>query len=359
MKTLPVSRPRHHPAASLPFFPAFFHRVRWCKMENRGRITVKAASLPPGRLSVDPPQPEWRQRLEAWRSLLAQCGRKPGRKNVHVLRSLTLRLRTGLGNALEPIADPDAARAFQRWSKEAKKLRKALEPVRNADVYMARLDSLRHISKGETPLSPRCICEIDKLENRLKRKRQAETDKLKAVIAARGKRLNRLSREMEVALESHMPASVASTAPAAWRVFAALTGEFPALDEDNLHAYRKGLKQALYLAELSARTDSVAGRLATALRKMRDAAGEWHDWQSLAQEADHALRGHGRQDSLVPLLDELTAKALQKALGRCRRSSAQLLKSAGGVPAAPRKKPVAADRGFQPRNASLPLKISA
>jgi hypothetical protein len=96
---------------------------------------VNPASLPPGEQFAVSLQPEWRQRLEAWRNLLAQCARKPNRKSVHALRSLTLRLQVGLEHSLqEQAADRTASRAFQRWSKSGKKLRKALEPVRDADV---------------------------------------------------------------------------------------------------------------------------------------------------------------------------------------------------------------------------------
>jgi hypothetical protein len=331
-------------------------------MENRGNIQVRFASLPTARQSAASLQPEWQRRLEAWHNLLAQCARKPNRKSVHALRSLTLRLGVGLEHSLQERAeDPTAARAFQRWSKDGKKLRKALEPVRDADVRLARLDSLRNTSggasEGETQLSPRCICEIDKLENRLKRQRQVGTDKLMAFIDAHSKRLNRLSKEMEAALAPHMLSRVHSTAQAALRIFAGLAGELPNLNAANLHAYRKRLKQALYLAESSATADPLARRLAVAFRKIHLAAGEWHDWQALALEAGRVLPGHGIQDGLVPVLQALEEKALHRALGQCRRSAARLLKSVGEIQPSQRKKPVAADRSFHPRGEYLWMEI--
>jgi len=313
---------------------------------------VNPASLPPGEHSAVSLQPEWRQRLEAWRNLLAQCARKPSRKSVHVLRSLTLRLQVGLEHSLqEQAADRTVARAFQRWGKGGKKLRKALEPVRDADVYMARLDSLRDTvggaSEGETPLSPRCICEIDKFENRLKRRRQAGIDKLMAVLDAQSKRLNRLSKELEAALAPQMRSSVPSTAQAALRIFAELNSELPNLNAANLHAYRKRLKPALYLAQISATSDPLARRLAAAFRQIHVAVGEWHDWQSLALEAGRVLRGHGKQDGLVPVLEALEEKALHRALGQCRRSAARYLKNIGELRPLPPRKPVAADTGSE------------
>ncbi|MGA2671742.1 MAG: CHAD domain-containing protein [Terracidiphilus sp.] len=294
-------------------------------------------------------QPEGQRRLEAWRSLLAQCARKPSRKRVHGLRSLTLRLRATLEHEMpgEP-ADSTAARAFKRWTKAGRKLRKALEPVRNTDVYLARLDSLRgalaETPDGATQLSPRCLREIAKLENRLRRERQTEADEMMAVLEARSKRLNRLSKEMEEALARQTPSRVHSTAHEALEIFTGLASELPNLDSSNLHEYRKRLKQALYLAEISATADPLAGRLATAFRRIHDAAGEWHDWQALALEAGQILPAQSNQDGLMAILEALAEKALQRALVRCRRTATRFLKNAGEIQPYPPRKPVAAEK---------------
>lgn len=134
-------------------------------------------------------QPEWLRRLNAWRVLFAQCCRKPGRKNVHALRSQTLRLRAALQQRLrEQGADAAAAKALRRWNQEGKRLRKALEPVRDADVYLARLGSLRgrlqRSEHGATQPSPRCLREIGQLEGRLKRQRQRDIGALAELFAA-------------------------------------------------------------------------------------------------------------------------------------------------------------------------------
>jgi CHAD domain-containing protein len=305
--------------------------------------------------------PEWRQRLEMWRVVLEQCARKPSRKRVHVLRALTLRLRACMEHVLEQTASPTAERAFLRWNKEAKKLRKALEPARNADVHLARLNGFRAASGAkdvnQQPLSLLCRREIVKLENCLIRKRMAGIEKLTDFLDVHGKRLNRLSREMEAALAPFWPPEKPSTAPAAMDIFARLTGELPRLDAGNLHEYRKRLKPALYLAELSAANDPQARRLATAFRKIHNASGEWHDWQALALEADSLLRGHNRQAGLLPLLREREEQALHRALGQCRRVTARFLAYSRDLPSAPRKKPVAAERGLQPENIAFKIRV--
>lgn len=352
---------------------------------------MKRVLILPGEASAAPLPAEWRQRLEAWRTFLTQCGSKPSRKSVHALRALTLRLRVELEHFLpEQAENSAAAHAFQRWSKEAKKLRKALEPVRNADVYLARLASLRTprggvtevidpaykqreglppfrqkksermghgisafegqinqgVTEGGTPLSARCTREIEKLEERLRRKRLAGIEKLVAVLGEHGKRLNRLSNEIEEAFAPYMSSKDPSTAQAALEIVAELANELPSLDATNLHEYRKRLKPALYLTEISAAADPLTGRLATAFRKIHDAIGEWHDWQALTQEADRVLHSPGKPDGLVPLLEEMTAKALHRALGQCRRSAARYVKNLGKIRPLQQKKPVAEERGL-------------
>lgn len=330
-------------------------------MFSRGYSLLNFAFHSPKAQSAVLPQPKWQQ-LAAWRKLLAQCSRKPSRRSVHALRSLTLRLQVGLEYSLRKrAANSAAARAFQHWCKDGKKLRKALEPVRDADVHLTRLKSLRgngKASEGKKQLSPRCIREISKLEDRLRRRRKTGINKLMAAIDARGKRLNRLSKELEAALTPHLPSRVHSTAPEALRIFAKLTSDHPRLDAGNLHEYRKRLKHARYLAEISAAADPVAKRLAAAFKRIHNAAGEWHDWQELARKANRFLASHSKEDGLIPVLEALEEKALHRALVQCRRTAARFQKNDGDARPLPPRKPVAADHGLQSEDTYLRAAIS-
>ncbi len=305
---------------------------------HSGPLSTGVRPAPPGNA-------DWLQEVDAWSDLLAQCARNPSRKRVHALRSRTLRLAVAAEYCLpEPAQNPAADQAFRRWTKEARKLRRALQPVRDADVYLARLerlgdvlakarlgDTLQQAPGGEGKLSRRSERERNKLESRLKQRRQAGIGKLGAAIEARGERLKRLGREMAGSLEAGIRSREPSTAPTALRIFAALAAEFPRLGSDNLHDYRKGLKPALYLAELSAAADPRSRRLAAAFRKMHRAAGEWHDWQLLAREAGRVVAGRARRDGLASVLETLAARALDRAIALIRRSEARLLKGSGSV----------------------------
>lgn len=282
-------------------------------------------------------QPEFRRQVEAWRHLLSQCGRKPSRKCVHILRVVTLRLQAGVDYwrcNLEP--DSEAARAAKHWNKQGKKLRRALQPVREADVALGKLASLRASTAGPPEGQPHCarscMRQIGELERRLTEERQEAAKKLMAAVQDHGKRLERASSELEAAL----PPSAATPWGCAQKdlleMIAGLPVEFPKLTAECLHAYRKRIKTVRYLAEICADTDGAeASWQANALKRMQTAAGEWHDWQGLAKEAGHAFRGHAKANGLARLLEARAEESLNAALAVCRRSTTQLAKRAAGT----------------------------
>jgi CHAD domain-containing protein len=293
-------------------------------MEQEGFRTMRTGS---DRLGQEPDtpaldallQPEWGQQVEAWRVLLGRCALKASRKRVRSLRIATLRLQAALeqGPALEGV------RAVKRWKTQGKKLRRSLQPVRAADVYLQKLASLRTPAAGPRtlPCSRACLREIGTLENRIRQQRESAAEKLRSEIEERRERLERRSRELEKALES---ATDRAEGAAAWQLFVRLNEEFKELNGANLHEYRKGLKKVRYLAE----ADPQAGRLALPCKKMLDAAGDWHDWQELAREAGRGVAG--KEGGLAAVLGSRTEEALRRALVLCRRSRARLLKSQTG-----------------------------
>lgn len=277
-------------------------------------------------------QPVWGQQVEAWRELIDRCSLNASRKRVRALRIATLRLHAALESWLQEQArDAKDVRAVKRWITQGKKLRRALQPVREADVSLQGLASLHSsvASPGAHPLQRNrsCLREIGALENRIERQRESAAEKLLAEIEDRRQRLERRSREMEKALESATLQAEGAAAKDAWRLFAVLHEEFKELNGANLHAYRKGLKKVRYLAETGAGRD--AGRLAVPCKKMLDAAGDWHDWHELARVAKRLLPGPAKESGLVAVLGTRTEESLHRALVICRRSTARLLNSGG------------------------------
>jgi CHAD domain-containing protein len=70
--------------------------------------------------------------------------------------------------------------------------------------------------------------------------------------------------------------------------FTAAVQEHGAISESNLHAFRVDCKRARYLAEMSGDVPE-AKALISQLKRIQDAAGEWHDWLTLTDNAERVL----------------------------------------------------------------------
>ena len=291
---------------------------------NSGLRTTRGQKVAAG-------EPNGTAGLAEWRQLLARCGRKPTRKRVHDLRVVTLRIQAEMEPWLhEGERGGRAAPAANRWNKQAEKLRQALGPAREVDVWIGKLAKLRASQAGAEEYIPRSnresLAQIDKLVDRLKRKRRQLGKKLVAEIEDRRDRMDKFSKDLEEMAEPATRGAGNGRATKILDQFAAVASEFPVLDNDNLHEFRKRIKKVRYLAEIIAASDPEAGRQAAALKKMQSAIGEWHDWEALAKKARRADGDHKKQNELGDLLEALTAESFQKALDVCERIMERLLK---------------------------------
>ena len=318
---------------------------------------------PLGGQPVSPVQWTWQRQLEEWHDLVCRSSSKPSRKRVHALRSLTLRLQIMLEHLLlEQDPESAAVHAFKRWRNEARKLRRVLGPIRDADIYLARLDNLRSthgsFETGETHLSPSYLSEFDKLEKCLRRQRCKGIDRLMALREARAKRLNRRCKEIEAVLATQESSTGISTSRTVLQMFAELVEYLPLLDSSNLHAFRKRIRRTLYVAEMSAPSDAKIEKLAEVLRKMHSVSGECHDWQALALKASRVLSDYDKEDGVVPALETLAELALNRAIGLFRRSTAHFLKNTGETLHAHARNPVGSEPCRQTRDKQPSSKIA-
>ncbi|MGA2726552.1 MAG: CHAD domain-containing protein [Terracidiphilus sp.] len=264
--------------------------------------------------------------FESWRSLLDACRHKPSRKHVHGLRVATLRLQAQLDSSP---GSHSVAQAARRWNKSAEKLRASLSAVRETDVYRAKLSGLCDTlatPEGYAPRSSRIsLRQIEELDEWLARERKIAAKELIADLKHRQERLDRLSVELESAQAFGHSLIPVSSLSGVFKMFADAVAEFPKLDMDCLHDFRKRMKNVRYLAELFASTDPQAGRMAESLKLMQGVVGEWHDWEELAQLASRRLRKRHKDGALTELLKTLAEESLEKALECCRCQTAELL----------------------------------
>jgi CHAD domain-containing protein len=292
-----------------------------------------------------------RDRLAAWRELLDLCGRKATRKRVHALRVVTLRMQAELERDLAELPHAShQAQAILRFSKQAEKLRQALSPVRELDVWIGKLRGLRASLSEAGVYVPRSMQElirgIDRLEARLKKKRSIAEKKLVAAIEKRGGHLVRASEDVDGALSDSVFDAEVGMAEELVSRFRAVRAEFSAFDEENLHEFRKRIKTVRYLAELHAGTDRACAQVALQMKKVQSAIGEWHDWQELGREALHGR--HAKNKPLAGLLNSVTAEAFEAALATVHNISARMLEEstapAGALQMEGRKPPARSER---------------
>ena len=256
-------------------------------------------------------------RVAAWLTLLTRCGDKPTRKRVHALRVVTLRLQAELERDLNELPHAShQAQAMIRFGKQAEKLRQALGPAREIDVWIGKLRGLRASNVKSVEYVPRTIEEcqrgIDRLEDRLKRKRRTAGKKLAAEIELKNERFVKAAEDLELVSEESRLPDARGIGNELVAEFRRVSAEFPVLDESNLHEFRKRIKTVRYLAELHAGSDRECARVATQMKKLQGAIGEWHDWQALAEET---RRGdHAWSKPLAELLETITKEAFDAAL---------------------------------------------
>ena len=260
-----------------------------------------------------------RDRLTVWRELLEDCARKPTRKRVHALRVVTLRIQSEVEHELNdlPVASHEA-QAMLRFGKLANRLRDALGPVRELDVWIGKLRKLRGSLSGAVEYVPRSTREtgrqIAKLENRLTSKRERAGLKLTGEIEKRHEDLLSAAIRLEKGSSDRVHEVDADQAQALLNEFEHVRAEFPVLEEGNLHDFRKRIKKIRYLAEIH-RADPGCERIAAQLRKAQSAIGEWHDWQVLARTASRGK--HAKNAEAGELLDSLAAESYEAAIAVC------------------------------------------
>lgn len=298
-------------------------RFRVQNEKREGYSTMNSGNDPPdglpGQAAAD-----FRQRLEAWLQQFERCSQKPSRRRVHELRVFTQRLLAELAYCRRSDhLDAKALRTTKHWQKQGKKLRRALSSVREADVSLEMLARLRLESalpvRAELRPSPRCLTQIDRLEKDLERERANAAKALLGSLKEQRTALDGLHEQLVERLSAPMLRMGSRAASMMEELIAALEGEFTRLDGDNLHTFRKRVKQVRSLAEIAALGDLRAKAQAAALKKMQAATGAWRDCHVLA---NRARRAHA--DALTEILEAQADQALHKALDRCRRLLAKL-----------------------------------
>jgi len=220
-------------------------------------------------------------------------------EQVHALRTSARRLQTLLEEFV-----PEPSRKQKKLLKLLGQLRKRAGKVRDLDVQLAALRSLK------VPQEPRHKTRLTHhlIELRAKHEKQLRKLLTKDNVRDVRKRLKRAWRELRLE-------SAADPLRAARQMLAQVNPPARPLNEAALHRYRVVVKRARYAAELAPRS-AEATQFIAQMKRLQDALGDWHDWLTLTHTAELQF-GQMQHSSLVAALRNVTG-------GKFRRAAAAL-----------------------------------
>lgn len=204
------------------------------------------------------------------RKLLKSFPRDPTPGDIHHLRTQARRLEANV-HAL--FSDDD--RRAQKLLKAVKPLRKTAGKVRDMDVLLGKTYALR--------IEPEQECMI-KLAEHLAGMRRKHMQRLESTIARRNGKARRLLKRFMRRMTDGFDAM--ADRPDRIHDIAAELEHWPKLHAQNLHEFRIRAKELRYMLQLTAEEDRAA---IDAFGRIKDTAGDWHDWVELEKIARKAL----------------------------------------------------------------------
>jgi CHAD domain-containing protein len=222
---------------------------------------------------------------------------------VHGFRTTTRRLETLLAQLVQ-----DGSRKNQKLLKMLNRIRKSAGRVRDSDVQLEALGSLKILQEPR----PKTRLMHNLLELRAKHEEHLRKLLKKKDIRDIRKRLKRA--EASLCVDSNRdPLSVAK------RMLSGVEIPHGRADEETLHHYRLAVKRARYAAEFAPKSAETTQFLA-GLKRLQDALGNWHDWVTLTHTATDRL-GDVSQSSLVALLHHVTRGKYRQAVSAVSRAA--------------------------------------
>jgi CHAD domain-containing protein len=226
-------------------------------------------------------------------------------KRVHQVRTRTRRIET-----MVEAFSLDSRRNERRLLKALKPIRKKAGKVRDADVLIGFASQLKPQGEGN--------CSVRLLEH-LGAQRLRRCWKLKKAAAAHAHEVGRCAKKFEQFLDNALKDGNAKTTGEKLSEEAAvlalrLTGElrrWPSLNRSNLHPFRLKVKELRYLLQM-AEDQEKDSQFIQDLGEVKDAIGEWHDWEELTKTARHVIRH--RACSLTNTIQSTTREKLERGL---------------------------------------------
>jgi CHAD domain-containing protein len=262
------------------------------------------------------------------RKLMKRAPKRPTPDEVHNLRTYIRRLEAAFD-----ASRPNLKRSERRFLRDLRGIRKRAGKIRDMDVLTADAASLRVAQEQD--------CAVELLQF-LGAQRYKHAARLHKALRKQGKELGRRLKRVSGRLAKQIPASnensgggkpptSAEAAAVAMHLSKSLTSPSH-LNHGNLHPYRlkvKELRDVLRLAEKPGTPEFVG-----CLGEIKDAIGEWHDWEELTAIAGEVL-DHGANCKLLSKLKEISEDKFERAMSLTVKMRKQFLGARNGKLAGP------------------------
>jgi CHAD domain-containing protein len=246
------------------------------------------------------------------RKFLKRTPEHPTPERTHALRTRMRRFEAAL-----QVLGLDTARNERRVLQKLKKLHRRAGKVRDLDVLTGYAVLV--------PAEDENDCLVELLEY-LGKEHARRTKQLHACAVQDGpslrRRLQHTAAQIEALAADGLPSGSAFGDAVVSEV--RLQRELAApvrLNRENLHPYRLKVKELRYILQME--NDPGDQQLIATLGEMKDAIGEWHDWQELLTIASEQLP-HGRECKLVRLFQAITEEKFRHALSVANKGKQQI-----------------------------------
>jgi CHAD domain-containing protein len=256
------------------------------------------------------------------RKFLQKNPKRPSAEAIHDLRTNSRALET----AFETLG-LDQKRTVRRLMRDLSDLRKRAGKVRDMDVLTE--DALTVKKNGEQACHVKLVEHLgakrDKYAKKLRRDIDKENSGLRDDIKRSTKRLEKLLREAE-----KNPGSNAGAAAMARTIQLSTELQKPVrLTKNNLHPYRLKVKELRNVLQMSEKVAEPA--FMEKLGEVKDAIGEWHDWEELIVIATNLLN-HGGTCKLLQHFKSTSDSKFEHALSLTRQLRRDYLKTQSKTP---------------------------
>jgi CHAD domain-containing protein len=245
--------------------------------------------------------------IRTLRKFLEEAPKRPGIEQIHDLRTSSRRFETEV-DAFGLSSRPNERRLLPHL----RRIRKRAGKIRDLDVLTGYL--LRLNVSGEQD----CIVELVETFGMNRAKHVKELRKLvlnsrtqlRRRLKLSSSKLDKLVKEAQERPGDCMPRRVREAMAKVFQLAEKL--KTPAhLNEASLHPYRLKVKALLYVLQLANPGDEQ--EFVDKLQEVKDAIGEWHDWEELVAIASGIL-DHGAECKLLPKMKATSAEKYERAL---------------------------------------------